>query len=61
MILQLYFHSKWFDMSQEWKKKIMTMGHRSERVEQVVERPGNDDDVVDVEPEGQHDGGHSNT
>lgn len=37
------------------------MGHRSERVEQVVERPGNDDDVVDVEPEGQHDGGYSNT
>lgn len=35
--------------------------HRSERVEQVVERPGNDDDVVDVEPEGQHNGGYSNT
>lgn len=35
--------------------------HRSEGVEQVVERPGDDDDVVDVEPEGQHDGGNSNT
>lgn len=30
-------------------------------VEQVVERPGNDDDVVDVEPEGQHHCSQTNT
>lgn len=40
---------------------VYILTHRSERVEQVVESPGNDDDVVDVEPEGQHHGGYSDT
>lgn len=39
----------------------MSVTHRSERVEKIVESPGNDDNVVDVQPEGQNHGCQSHT
>lgn len=35
--------------------------HRGEGVVQVVDGPGDDDNVVDVQPEGQHGGGKAHT
>jgi len=35
--------------------------HCFERAEEVVESPGNDDDVIDVEPEGQNHSSQTHT
>lgn len=35
----------------------MSVTHRSERVEEIVESPGDDDNVVDVQPEGENHSG----
>lgn len=39
----------------------MSVTHHSERVEEIVESPGNDDDVVDVQPEGENHSCQSNS